>query len=69
VELMQNPAIPICLVVTAMFVIPLVWSHTARLAPFVIWGVVAALGFWLHWGLRRLVRRTQRPGAVLRLVK
>jgi serine/threonine protein kinase len=68
-ELMQNPAIPICLVVTAMFVIPLIWSHTVRFAPFVIWGVVAALGFWLHWRLRQFVRRTQRPGAVLRLVK
>jgi len=68
-ELLGNPAIPVCLVVTALFLIPLIWSHTVRVAPLLIWGVVAALGFWLQSRLRRLVRRTQRPGAALRLVK
>ena len=68
-ELLGNPAIPVCLVVTALFLIPLIWSHTVRVAPLLIWGVVAALGFWLQTRLRRLVRRTQRPGAALRLVK
>ena len=68
-EVWRNPAIPICLLVTAVFLIPLLWSHTARVTPLVIWGIVAALGFWLQSRLRRLVRRTQRPGAALRLVK
>ncbi len=68
-EVLQNPAIPICLLVTAVFLIPLLWSHTARLTPLLIWGVVAALGFWLQSRFRRMVRRTQRRGAAVRLVK
>lgn len=68
-ELLRNPAIPVCLLVTAMFLIPLIWSHTGRIAPLVIWGLVATFGFWLQTVLRRMVSRTQRPGAALRLVK
>lgn len=68
-EVWRNPAIPVCLLVTSVFLIPLLWSHTARVTPLVIWVIVAALGFWLQSRLRRLVRRTQRPGAALRLVK
>jgi hypothetical protein len=52
-----------------MFLIPLIWSHTGRIAPLVIWGLVATFGFWLQTVLRRMVSRTQRPGAALRLVK
>jgi len=68
-ELKHNPAIPVCLAVTALFVIPLVWTHSGHWKPMVSWLLVTPLGVWLHSWFRRLVQTTQRPGATIRLVR
>ena len=68
-ELRHNPAIPVCLAVTALFLIPLVWTHSGNWKPMSLWLLVTPAGVWLHSRFRCLVRSTQRPGAIIRLVR